>query len=156
MSVKVSIKADNVLRDVKLRSQQELRTEGDPEVRYALEAGGDKDDALRQFLQECASEFRTALRVYLDEETAASGSDDLTAGAGTTFEYVFDLPSRKASGAAAPIADGLHSCAVERVLGKHYVSVGRKDLAEVHYAQAADALAGVKTILLTKKKPTYE
>lgn len=149
----VTITIDNVLKDMRIKSSIEAARIADPDLRYAVEMGTDKDNEVRQCLQEAHASLVGRVRRFLAESPDAAGSDDLLRG--ESYEYKFDITSRRSSNIGVPLADGIHSYLVSRTMQKYYLSTGQTEQAAARGAEAERSAAEVERILTTKLTPLY-
>ena len=151
--MKITLIVEELLKDI--REKSSLDTEGmEPEVKYRVEAGSEKNDQLKREIITVSSVLTRTLSRYLADDDRAEADNMLGLSAELTWKL--NLSERRTVGKAQPLTDACHDYMVHYVLARYYKSVNAGELSNKHSLLTADAAKEIEQLLYTKTPPRYE
>lgn len=147
----IKLYTQELLKDIRTKSHQEVAGIEDVEARYRAEAGSEKMEDIVRCVGEGIGKLRHRCIRFLREEITEI-SDNLSA---LPDEIIVDLSlsERRAIGKSDPLKTAMHSLIVEYSLAKFYSDVNQIDLSNKHSAQALDADRQIDELLYSKVPP---
>lgn len=147
------IEIREVLFDMKNKSHQEAALVADPEQRYLIEAGTEKDDELIRCIINSVSVVRARCSRFLAgcEPVDCDNMPGLDAESRVTF--LFGYSARRSPSAAKTVTDRIHSFMVDYSLALFYEGTKQADSAAVRRAEADRAIAEIEYLLYDKGAP---
>lgn len=161
MSIQVTVKLseEELLLDIRNKSQQELADIADAQQQYHSVAGTDKDEDVSRSLQEAVHFLRSLCHEFLVDTLVATVEvdDEPETYSSGNIEITLGLSDRRdGSLLTHGIALAMHGYLVEKSLELYYGSTPARDLAVLHAARAATCESEVMRLLYRKRKPVYE
>lgn len=151
--MKITIITEELLKDIRTRSNLDVQGM-EPEVQYRVEAGSDKNDALRREITTAGSVLTGLLYRFLQEGYRTEA--DNMPGVAEEMVWVLNVGERRLSGKVQPLTDACHDYLLHSVLDRYYRSVNAAELSKTHFQQTADAAKEIEKLLYSKKPPRYE
>ena len=153
MTITITLGRSNVIDDMRVKSHFEAAAISDAEERYIVEAGSEKASELNQSVTDAFAEVSSIVRQFITGEATASANDSYRAAGDLVL--VLEVPARKSTALAVPLADALHKYAVDSALVKFYHAVSRPNFGDMHERELVTDKANIDILLFTKQEPTY-
>lgn len=147
----ISLSVAEILADIKSKSHYEVSAITDPETRYRVEAGTEKEKELFRSILEVASTLSHRLRRFLAEDYLEEAGDGLAVPEAIVYDFV--VSDRRAANIAQPLADAMHEYIVHYAMAKFYATVSQGDLSNAHSTLTAAAAERINEIIYTKQPP---
>lgn len=153
--IDVTLQRDELLLDIRNKSQQELADVADVRQQYHSVAGTDKDEDISRSLTEAVALLMSLCHEYIvAEEEEGTGVDDTPATEDIEISLV--LSDRKDGRLLQLVfAADMHGFVVERTLEFYYCSTPARALATVHAARAKVYEDELLRLMYRKGKPVY-
>lgn len=148
----VTIYTQPIFDEVMQKSHLGVQNIPDPEARYNVRAGLDKEDEIvRCILEGIAQvEHRCARFLY---ETITSAVDNIGNPLPESYEFNFDLSERRAANKAEPLTAAMHNFIVQYALAKFNSTVNQMDVSNKYSLQAIETGNNIENLLYSKQPP---
>ena len=156
-TISITLYGEELLLDIRNKSDQELAGVADTQQRYSSVAGRDKDEDVKRSLQEAYHYLRSLCHEFLTV-TNDNSVDDRPQGIteDSTLTLALTLAGRRdGSQLQEGIANAMHAYLVEKTLELYYGSSPARDLSVLHAARAAVNGDEVQRLLYRRRKPNY-
>ena len=147
----ITISTASALSEIKAKSHLEVKSIQDPEVRYDVEAGTEKEPEIKRCIAYADAQLRALLFRYLQTVSA----DTVAAGIAVpeTLTYVLNLSERRAENKSAQLPQMFREYIVTTALSKFYATVSATDLASRRGNDAAALGAEIVRLVFFKTPP---
>lgn len=147
----IELYTQEILNDLRTKCHYEVAQIADVEARYRVEAGTEKMEDVKRCVAEAMDRLRHRCIRYLEEEIVDRMDNALFFRDKYTFNLI--LSERRAIGKTQPLAEAMHTFAVEYALSKFYSDVAMQDLSNKHSMLAVEAGDRIDDMLYTKMPP---
>jgi len=147
----ITITTASALSEIKEKSHLEVKSIQDPEIRYDIEAGTEKEPEIERCIVYADTQLRALLSRYL--QTVAS--DTIAAGITVpeTLTYVLNLSERRAENKSAQLPQMFREYIITAALSKFYATVSATELASKRGNEAAALGAEIVRLIYFKNPP---
>ena len=155
--ITLTIKMASLMSDIKVKSHMNTARIKDGDDQYAVRAGEENEDELRQDLQDTWNALIGICRKFLYVTDDTAGSDVLSSTLATTDQtLVFDVTYRRSSNIAGPLSQAIHEYLVAGSLRRFYTSAAEANLLQLYAASEKTARDEIIVLLHTKHHPVYQ
>ncbi len=147
--MKVGINIKELLFNIYSVSHTEVANIENPVFRYNVEAGTEKEEMLRVFIDEGIAEITSNFERFLFEQQDTVGDNSFEDK--VSYIFNFRIADRRQSGSADVIARKINAVLTNYVLAKHYISVAYMDLAKIHSDQLLVEMKQLEREVFTKR-----
>lgn len=147
----ITLQVEELLRDLKKKSHEEVKAIEDIEARYRAEAGTEKEHEIMRCMVEAASALSRRLWRYLRNYYQDESDNQLAIP--EAFVYDLVMSERRAEGKAQQLADYMHTFIVHLTLSRFYSTVSQQELSNKHSLQSLEDAKQLDELIYSKLPP---